>query len=316
MWARAHGAARRINYARYGGDRSRIRVARASCGRRWDLRLFAEDRFIATTSGKYARNVGYALLALATSACVPIPPTEEKPFEDASEEWFTTGTSTLDDVVDRIGEPTLDGAGWWLYREPYEGWLWLFCMGGAYGGFGCGGLPRETTGHFLVVEHDPDRVVTNVATYTEGKLCKDRQICYSGEFLMRPAAPEDGSEAANAVDSSAGCTVYTYSETDSDLAAGELYINGVNAGGLVSRSGYYRHRMPQGTHEWRVAPSQSKTLPLPAATHNLECQGDETFYLRYTYGAGTFWFNKIRVVEPARGERDIAKRWLAVSSAQ
>ena len=192
----------------------------------------------------------------------------------------------------------------------------MICAAGAYGA-GCSpSLEGNTSGQFLLVEFDGSQIVTDYELFGERGLCEEREICYSGEFLMRPASPADDIEAKNFFIPADGCSVYTYSQTDSDLAAGELVINGVDAGGLVDRSGFYRHLVSPGSHTWTIAPSPSKNLPLPAAKHVLECQGQETIFLRYTYGLSNFWFNKIKVVDSKRAKKDIAQRWLAVSSRQ
>ena len=259
--------------------------------------------------------VGILLVTLLGSGCVPFPvaPPEEEPFVEASEEWFTIGESTADDVESKLGEPTLEGLDWWLYRDTLEGWGWAFCAGGGFTG-GCGTLPRSSSGHFFLIEFDSYRVITGFELFAEKGLCEERRICYSGEFLMRADAYSDDVEAKKFTVPAAGCSVYTYSQTNSDLAAGELVINGTNAGGLVGSSGFYLHSVAPGSHEWMIAPSQSKTLPLPAVTHILECTGQEMFFLRYKYGLSSFWFNKIEAVELKLGKKDIATRWLAASS--
>jgi hypothetical protein len=261
--------------------------------------------------------VGFVLVTLAGSGCVviPIPPPEEKPFQEVPD-WLTIGESSVDDVIAKLGEPTLRSSGWMLYREPHEGWGWMLCAAGAYGA-GCSpSLQGETSGQFLLVEFDGERVVTDIELLAERGLCQDHQICYSGEFFMRPATRAEDIEAKTFSIPTAGCGVYTYSQTESDLAAGELVINGMDAGGLAGRSGFYRHVVPPGSHEWMITPSQSKNLPLAAATYVLECQGQEIIFLRYTYGLSSFWFNKIVVVDPKRGKKEIAERWLAVSTSQ
>ncbi len=259
--------------------------------------------------------VGFVLITLLGTSCVviPVPPPEEKPFQDVHE-WLTVGESTIDIVSTELDTPTLKGFGWLLYREPHEGWGWMICAAGPYSA-GCSpSLRGKTSGRFLLVEFDGQQVVTDVDFLAEVKLCEDRQICYSGEFLMSPAAAAAHIEAKNFLPPTDGCSVYTYSQTDSDLAAGELIINGKDAGGLVGRSAFYRHVVPPGLHEWRIAPSQSGNLPLPAAVYDLECQGREVIFLRYKYGLNTFWFNKIEVVDLKRGKDDLVKRWLAIST--
>lgn len=255
-----------------------------------------------------------SVVTLLGSGCVPFPvaPPEEEPFREASDEWFAIGESTADDVRSRLGEPTLEGPGWWLYRDTRDGWGWAFCMGGGFSG-GCGALPRSSSGHFFLVEFDSTRVITGFELLSEKELCVGRQVCYSGEFVMTADADSDDIEAKKFTVPSAGCSVYTYSQTNSDLAAGELVIDGKKAGGLVGSRGFYRHLIAPGSYEWMIAPSQSKTLPLPAATHDLECRGQEMIFLRYRYGLGSFWFNKIEAVDLQRGKKDIATRWLAVS---
>ena len=261
--------------------------------------------------------VGILLATLAVSGCVPIPvpPDEEKPFEELPE-WLTVGKSSVDNVESRLGEPTLRDSGWLLYREPHEGWGWMICAAGAYDA-GCSpSLKGKTTGQFLLVESDVNRIVTGFKLFAERGLCEEREICYSGEFLMRPAITADDFEAKRFSIPADGCSVYTYSQTDSDLAAGELVINGMDAGGLIDRSGFYRHFVSPGSHEWMIAPSQSRNFPLTAAIHPVECRGQEIIFLRYTYGLSSFWSNKIEIVDVDLGKKEIAKRWMAVSSRQ
>ena len=259
--------------------------------------------------------VGILLVTLLSAGCVPFPVAapEEEPFQQASDEWFTIGKSTAGDVETKLGEPTLEGAEWWLYRDTRDGWAWAFCVGGGFSG-GCGALPRSSSGYFFLVEFDSSDVVTSFELLTEKELCEDRRICYADKFVMRADTFSEEIAAKQFAVPLDGCNVYTYSETNSDLAVGELVIDGKDAGGLVSSSGFYLHFITPGSYEWMIAPSQSKTLPLAAAIHILECSGQEVFFLRYRYGLSTFWFNKIEAVKPKRGKKAVAKRWLAVSS--
>lgn len=258
---------------------------------------------------------GLLLITAMGSGCVfPIPPAAEKPFRDVSGDWLSVGKSTIENVYAELGEPTLKGAGWSLYREPYDGWGLAFCVGGAFGGFGCEALPAKSSGQFLLVDFDSARLLTDVEILAESALCEDYRICYSGEFLMQQDTLENDSEAKNFTVPAVGCSVYTYSQTDSDLAAGELSIDGTDAGGLVGKSGFYRHSVSPGLHEWMIAPSQSATLPLPAAKTVLECAGQQIIFLRYTYGLNTLWFNKIKTIDMRRGKKDVSRRWLAISS--
>lgn len=255
------------------------------------------------------------LIASLCSACVPFPVAfpEKQPFTEASEEWLTLGESTADDMRRKLGDPDLGDDDWWLYREARKGWGWAFCVGGGYTA-GCGALPRSSSDHFLLAEFDNNKIVTGLEFLTERELCQDHRICFSGDFLMRADTVTDDLKAKKFSVPSNGCSVYTYSKTDSDLAAGEVVIDGNNTGGLVGTAGFYLHTVSPGSYEWMVAPSQSKTLPLPAAIHVLQCSGQEVFFLRYRYGASNFWLNKLEAVEPKVGKEDIAKRWLAVSS--
>jgi len=251
------------------------------------------------------------LLAFTLSGCVPFPIAvpEENPFKEVAEGFFTPGSSTADDVKSKLGEPALQGSDWWLYRDTRGGWVWAFCVGGGYSA-GCGALPRTMADYFYVVNFDSIGIVTQTELLSENKLCDIRGICYEGEILMRPAAQSEDTAAKLFRVPPVGCTVFTYSATDSDSAAGEFIIDGEIVGALVGTSGYHLHTVALGQHAWIVVPSREKQLPLPIARTSFNCEGQQVAYLRYSSG---LWSMKLEAVDPERGELDIRARWLAIS---
>jgi hypothetical protein len=251
------------------------------------------------------------LLAFALSGCIPLPVAtpEENPFKEVAEGFFTPGSSTSDSVQEKLGEPALQGSDWWLYRDTREGWQWAFCAGGGYSA-GCGALPRAKVHDYYAVDFDSLGVVTQTELLSENELCDTRRICYEGDILMRSATQSEDTAAKRFRVPPVGCSVFTYSTTDSDSAAGELIIDGEIVGALVGTSGYHLHTVAPGRHAWVVVPSRDKQLPLMAARTAFDCEGRQVAYLRYRNG---LWGVKIEPVDPERGERDIRDRWLAIS---
>jgi len=264
---------------------------------------------------KFIRNlVAFLLAAGAISGCIVFPTgvPEEKPFKEESEDFFVPGSATAEDVRSKLGEPAMQQDKLWLYRDTRDGWRWAICAGAGYTG-GCGGLPRGSEDYFLVVDFDADGVVTATTLLKEDELCDVRHLCFESELLMREASPAEDAEAKLFRAPPTGCYVFTYSDTDSDSAAGYLIIDGEMVGSLVGTSGYYLHTVAPGPHAWLVAPIQKSEFSLPTATAPFNCGDQPIAFLRYRKG---FWSPTIEPVNAETGKRDIGERWLAISEPE
>jgi len=251
-------------------------------------------------------------LSLSATACVvvgiPVAVPGKKPFAIDKLDSIEVGTATVVEVENLFGEPNLRGQSWWLYHSARDGWQWAMCALPAYGQGDCDVTPRGSTDYFLLVDFDDrDDAVSGMNVFTKDSLCEARRICYEGNLKMQEAATALNEAVEPFGTSDRGCTVHTYSTT---AAAGELMIDGHFVGGLLGDSGYYVHRVGQGSHAWIVMPHEYDDLSREIGGARFDCKHQETAFLRYSKGLFAF---KLETVDADQGIRDIGERWRAAS---
>jgi hypothetical protein len=241
---------------------------------------------------------------LSGCIAVPIAVPEEKPFEEAAEASMQIGASTRADVKEVFGEPQMKEPHWWIFRDTRAGWQWAGCAG--VGGSGsCGTTERGRTEYFLHVSFDADGILSHYEILREDRLCKEHKVCFKNGLLMRAAS--SGDEIAPA----GHCMAYVYSDTDRDSLAGVVEVNGRRVGTLASTEGYLAHPVPPSRQLWIAFPS-GKMMQGATASLELQCDGSETHYLRYT---SKLISPALEAVDEAEGRAAIADRWRALADS-
>lgn len=246
----------------------------------------------------------FAILAYVLQGCIGIPVTapEATPFSKFVSQEFVTGQTTLGQMRDLLGAPTLTDGTRRIYRDSRDGWTWLICAAVILNA-GCTTTDRTSKDFFLVADFDDSNLLSAIEILDTKALCEDYRICYHDDLLMRAADERDVS-AGRFGSPGGACTAYVYSEKE---AAGRLEVDGRRVGYIVGNGGYHRRTLAAGRHLLTVFSDVGTPYEQPAAA-SINCSAGETFYFRYI---PRLFGDALGLVDAATAQSDLRGRWLA-----
>ena len=254
--------------------------------------------------------------ALVLSACVPIPPQEERPFKSESLEFLVAGETTKEDVrrhleVEpyRLTPVTFDDDSVWIYRATRDTWAWLVCGGYAYAA-GCAGFDTGRRNYFLSFKFDHADTVIAWEVTTTGSDCTPAGVCADGGELMVLGNEEKDQDAKKLRIPDDRCLLHFYATLPRQAADGALtaWLDEARLGWLVNDKGYFQISVEPGPHTIRTR----YLFRQLTQTVEVLCEPKEVLFVHHDVRSEAKGDMRLLIEELAVGRKRLAERRLVL----
>ena len=264
-------------------------------------------------------------VAIASCVAVPIPPSDEKPFQEQSLEFLKIGLTSRQDIdthfsnnSDHFLDIRFEADRVRVYGASADTWNWFVC-GVSYTGSVCGLLLPQSFDreYYLVLRFDSHGILEN---YGLSKYGCDTSVglcaTYDGRETMAMDLVRGLRVDHSEPDSLDRCTIYIYTEgpfwTTPVLS---VAIDGQHVAFLIEEPGFLQFHTSADLHQIQVELNSGVSLPgqpiLANQSVSCETHRDHYLYVRQKWSALTGEPRDVKVVNQSKsvGEAEIEKRW-------
>lgn len=264
-------------------------------------------------------------IAISSCVAVPIPPSDEKPFQERSLEFLEIGLTSRQDIDTHFSnnsehflEQQFEADRVRVYGASADTWNWFVC-GVSYTGSVCGLLLPQSFDreYYLVLRFDNHGILEGYGLSQYGcdtsvGLC----ATYNGRETMAMDLVRGLRVDHSESDSSDECTIYIYTEGPFwTTPVVSLAIDGQHVAFLIEESGFLQFNTSADSHQIQVELSSGLSLPgqsiLADQSVSCETHRDHYLYVSQRWSSITGKPRDVKVVRQSKsvGEAELQKRW-------